>query len=186
MYAKDSSLVGRLCDGEIVKFLKAAFACVVSCPENRPTMLEVYQLLRAIGARYGFICKFNGIECWQPDESKVLNLRLSNMGLRGQFPSSLKNYTSMTGLDLSNNGLSGSLPPNIDEIIPYFVKLDLSSNKFSGNLPASLCKITINPNVLNLQHNQFSGDIPCQFRNPTRLTTFDASNNPLWLCLNLP
>ncbi|XXG89438.1 hypothetical protein AAC387_Pa12g1431 [Persea americana] len=61
MYAKDSSLVGRLCDGEIVTFLKAAFACVVSCPENRPTMLEVYQLLRAIGARYGFIDEDEGL-----------------------------------------------------------------------------------------------------------------------------
>ncbi|KAJ8615954.1 hypothetical protein MRB53_035326 [Persea americana] len=129
-------------------------------------------------AAEGFICKFSGIECWHPDESKVLNIQLSNMGLGGQFPSSLKSCTSLTGLNLSNNDLSGSLPPNIDEIIPYVVTLDLSSNKFSGNLPAGLGNITY-VNVLNLQHNQFSGDIPCQFRNRTRLTAFDASDNPL-------
>ena len=61
MCAKDSSLVGRLCDGEIVKFLKAAFASVMSCPENKHTMLDVYQLFRAIGARYGFIDADEGL-----------------------------------------------------------------------------------------------------------------------------
>ncbi|XXG89446.1 hypothetical protein AAC387_Pa12g1435 [Persea americana] len=61
MCAKDSSLVGRLCDGEIVKFLKAAFASVMSCPENKHTMLDVYKLFRAIGARYGFIDEDEGL-----------------------------------------------------------------------------------------------------------------------------
>ncbi|RWR96724.1 putative inactive leucine-rich repeat receptor-like protein kinase [Cinnamomum micranthum f. kanehirae] len=126
----------------------------------------------------GSICEFNGIECWHPDESKVLNIRLSNMGLRGQFPLGLENCTSMTGLDLSNNDLSGALPGNIDKILPFVTSLDLSSNMFSGNLPSGLGNITY-LNVLNLQHNQFSGDIPCQFRNLTRLTKFDASENPL-------
>ena len=26
----------------------------------------------------GYICKFTGVECWHPDENKVLNLKLSN------------------------------------------------------------------------------------------------------------
>ena len=30
-----------------------------------------------------FICKFIGVECWHPDENRVLNLRLSDMGLMG-------------------------------------------------------------------------------------------------------
>ncbi|RWR96719.1 putative inactive leucine-rich repeat receptor-like protein kinase [Cinnamomum micranthum f. kanehirae] len=126
----------------------------------------------------GFICKFNGIGCWHPDESKVLNICLSNMGLRGPFPSSLKYCTSMTGLDLSNNDLSGSLPEDIDLIIPFVVKLDLSSNNFSGNLPAKLGNITY-LNVLNLQHNQFSGQIPWQVGRLGRLTTFNVVDNPL-------
>ncbi|XXG89427.1 hypothetical protein AAC387_Pa12g1425 [Persea americana] len=126
----------------------------------------------------GFICKFNGIECWHPDESKVLNIRLSNMGLRGQFPSSLQNCSSMTGLDLSNNDLSGPLPGKIDHIIPFVVTLDLSSNNFSGNLPAGLGNITY-LNILNLQHNQFSGQIPWQVGRLVRLTTFNVADNPL-------
>ncbi|RWR96727.1 putative inactive leucine-rich repeat receptor-like protein kinase [Cinnamomum micranthum f. kanehirae] len=48
---KTNSLVGRLCDAEIIKLIKVAFYCVVPALENRPTMLKVYQRLRAIGAR---------------------------------------------------------------------------------------------------------------------------------------
>lgn len=55
LYANDNSLNGSWCEGEIIRFLNVAFACVVSAPENRPTMLEVYQVLSGIGARYGFI-----------------------------------------------------------------------------------------------------------------------------------
>ncbi|KAJ8615939.1 hypothetical protein MRB53_035311 [Persea americana] len=126
----------------------------------------------------GFICNFKGIECWHPDESRVLNISLSNMGLQGQFPSGLKNCTSLTGLDLSNNDLSESLPVNIDEIIPFVVTLDLSSNNFSGILPEKLGNITF-LNKLNLQHNQFSGEIPWQVGRLARLTTFNVADNPL-------
>ena len=34
----------------------------------------------------GFICKFTGVVCWHADENKVLDIRLSNMGL-GPIPS---------------------------------------------------------------------------------------------------
>lgn len=39
----------------------------------------------------GFICEFEGVECWHPHENRVINIRLSNMGLQGQFPLSLEN-----------------------------------------------------------------------------------------------
>ena len=41
--------------------------------------------------REGFICEFVGVECWHSDESKVLNIRLSDMGLKGHFPREIKN-----------------------------------------------------------------------------------------------
>ncbi|RWR96728.1 putative inactive leucine-rich repeat receptor-like protein kinase [Cinnamomum micranthum f. kanehirae] len=140
--------------------------------------LDSWDFSNTTATANGLICKFNGVECWHPDESKVLNIRLSNMGLLGPFPTGLKNCTSMTGLDLSNNDLSGSLPENIDEIIPFVVTLDLSSNNFSGNLPTDLGNITY-LNVLNLQHNQFSGQIPWEFGRLGRLTTFNVADNPL-------
>ncbi|PIN17478.1 Serine/threonine protein kinase [Handroanthus impetiginosus] len=52
--AIDKSLVGRGYDGELFQFLKVACSCVLSDHKGRPTMFEVYQLLRAIGQQYDF------------------------------------------------------------------------------------------------------------------------------------
>ncbi|XP_077227381.1 probably inactive leucine-rich repeat receptor-like protein kinase At5g48380 [Tasmannia lanceolata] len=126
----------------------------------------------------GFICKFNGIDCWHPDESKVLNIRLSNMGLKGKFPPGIENCTSLTGLDLSSNDLSGSLPESISRMIPFVTTLDLSYNAFSGQVPANLSNCTY-LNVLNLQRNQFTGAIPWQLTRLNRLTTINVADNYL-------
>lgn len=40
--------------GEVMQFLKVAYRCVLPGPKERPTMFEVYQLLRAIGEKYHF------------------------------------------------------------------------------------------------------------------------------------
>lgn len=90
----------------------------------------------------GFICRFNGVECWHGDENKVLNIRLSDMGLVDSFPRGLEKCTSLTGLDLSRNRLSGPLPPDISQLLPFVVNLDLSSNSFSGEIPANLANCT--------------------------------------------
>ncbi|CAL9764567.1 unnamed protein product [Musa acuminata subsp. burmannicoides] len=126
----------------------------------------------------GSICRFNGVECWHPDENKVLNLRLSNMGLQGQFPSGLENCTSLTGLDLSNNNLSGTIPADIAKKIPYVTSLDLSFNDFSGQIPVNLSDCTY-LNSLKLQHNNLTGLIPGQLNFLSRLTEFDVSDNHL-------
>ncbi|KAB5569724.1 hypothetical protein DKX38_003517 [Salix brachista] len=52
--AVDKSLAGKGVDNEIFQFLKVACRCVLPTPKERPTMLEVYQLLRAIGMQYHF------------------------------------------------------------------------------------------------------------------------------------
>ncbi|KAJ8458392.1 hypothetical protein OPV22_031318 [Ensete ventricosum] len=82
----------------------------------------------------GAICRFAGVECWHPDENKVLNLQLSNMGLQGEFPSGLENCTSLTG----------GIPVNLSELsgpIPSFpTKFPQSS--FSNNL--NLCGDILN------------------------------------------
>jgi Leucine rich repeat N-terminal domain len=65
----------------------------------------------------GSICKFNGIECWNQNENRILNIRLSNMGLKGHFPSGLQLCESLTGLDLSGNNFTGSIPLNISAMV---------------------------------------------------------------------
>ncbi|XP_061359187.1 probably inactive leucine-rich repeat receptor-like protein kinase At5g48380 [Gastrolobium bilobum] len=126
----------------------------------------------------GFICRFNGVECWHPDENRVLNLKMSNMGLKGQFPPGIINCSSLTGLDFSSNKLSGTIPVNISTLIPYVTSLDLSSNEFSGAIPESLANCTY-LNTLKLDQNRLTGQIPPRIGVLTRIKTFTVSNNLL-------
>ncbi|KAK7382770.1 hypothetical protein VNO80_01830 [Phaseolus coccineus] len=126
----------------------------------------------------GFICKFIGVECWHPDENKVLNLRLSNMGLKGQFPRAIQNCSSLTGLDLSINKLSGTIPEDICSLVPFVTTLDLSSNEFSGAIPVNLSNCTF-LNSLKLDQNRLIGQIPLQLGILPRIKTFSVSNNLL-------
>uniref|UniRef100_A0A5B7BYM0 Protein kinase domain-containing protein n=1 Tax=Davidia involucrata TaxID=16924 RepID=A0A5B7BYM0_DAVIN len=126
----------------------------------------------------GFICKFTGVECWHPDENRVINIHLSDMGLKGQFPRGIENCTSLTGLDLSSNKLSGPIPSDISQRLPFVTTLDLSSNSFSGEIPLSLANCTY-LNVLKLDHNRLTGNIPLQLGLLNRIKTFSVANNLL-------
>lgn len=126
----------------------------------------------------GYICRFTGVDCWHPDENRVLNLRLSDMGLKGVFPRALKNCTSITGVDLSNNNLFGPIPDDISKIIGFVTALDLSSNNFSGSIPVNLANCSY-LNVLRLDHNRLTGPIPPEFALLNRLKAFNVANNLL-------
>ncbi|XP_048567053.1 probably inactive leucine-rich repeat receptor-like protein kinase At5g48380 [Triticum urartu] len=123
-----------------------------------------------------YICRFIGVDCWHPDEGRVLSLRLGNLGLEGLFPEGLKDCTSMSSLDLSNNNFSGPIPYDIAQQMPYLTYLDLSKNSFSGEIPQSIANLAY-LNLLKLQHNELSGQIPERFSMLTRLTTFSVADN---------
>ncbi|TVU36218.1 hypothetical protein EJB05_18142, partial [Eragrostis curvula] len=123
----------------------------------------------------GFICEFTGVECWHPDENRVLALRLSNLGRQGGFPQGLQNCTSMTAVDLSSNNFSGHIPSDIAGQMPFLTSLDLSYNSFSGEIPISIANLTL-LNVVNLQHNQLSGQIPGQLSHLDRITEFNVAD----------
>ncbi|XP_061969338.1 probably inactive leucine-rich repeat receptor-like protein kinase At5g48380 [Populus nigra] len=129
-------------------------------------------------ATEGFICTFLGVECWHPNENRVLNIRLPDMGLKGRFPLGLTNCTSMTGIDLSSNELFGSIPQNISKIVAFATSLDLSSNNFSGEIPSGLANCSF-LNILKLDHNKLTGQIPGQIGFLERLKTFSVANNLL-------
>ncbi|XP_006366814.1 probably inactive leucine-rich repeat receptor-like protein kinase At5g48380 [Solanum tuberosum] len=126
----------------------------------------------------GFICKFAGIQCWHPDETRVLSISLPDMGLKGKFPRGLKNCTSITSLDLSSNKLHGSIPNDISKIIGFMVTLDLSSNNLSGDIPVNLANCSF-LNSLRLDNNQFTGQIPPEIALLGRLKNFNVANNRL-------
>lgn len=126
----------------------------------------------------GFICRFMGIDCWHPDENRVLNIRLSDLGLEGHFPPGIEKCTSLTGLDLSHNKLSGSIPDNISKLIPFITNLDLSFNNFSGGIPTNLSNCSF-LNDLKLDNNRLTGKIPLEFGLLDRIKVFTVTNNLL-------
>ncbi|CAM9001004.1 unnamed protein product [Rhodiola kirilowii] len=52
--AVDKTLISKGSDDELHQFIRVACNCVSLTPKERPTMFEVYQLLRAIGEKYNF------------------------------------------------------------------------------------------------------------------------------------
>ncbi|CAL5016245.1 unnamed protein product [Urochloa decumbens] len=124
------------------------------------------------------VCNYNGITCWNPQESRVISLSLSGFGLQGALPSSLQYCRAATTLDLSGNALSGPIPPALCDWVPFLVSLDLSSNALSGPLPAELanCRFL---NSLKLAGNQLSGQIPASLARLDRLKSLDLSGNRL-------
>uniref|UniRef100_A0A453G5R8 Leucine-rich repeat-containing N-terminal plant-type domain-containing protein n=3 Tax=Aegilops tauschii TaxID=37682 RepID=A0A453G5R8_AEGTS len=126
----------------------------------------------------GYICRFTGVECWHPDQNRVLGLRLGNLGLEGLFPPGLHLCSFMTALDMSGNNFSGPLPEHIFEQMGYMTYLDLSNNSFSGVIPAGIGNMTY-LSTLALQHNQFAGGIPAQLGNTSQLISFNVADNSL-------
>lgn len=58
-------------DEEILRVLKVAMSCVAAEPKDRPSMFEVYQLLRAIGEKYNYTASFDDLpdmEIWRKDD----------------------------------------------------------------------------------------------------------------------
>ncbi|XP_022888038.1 probably inactive leucine-rich repeat receptor-like protein kinase At5g48380 [Olea europaea var. sylvestris] len=126
----------------------------------------------------GFICKFIGIDCWHADENRVLNIKLGDMGLKGEFPFGVAKCSSLTGLDLSNNKIYGNIPNNISKLLGYVTTLDLSSNQLSGQIPVNLANCSY-LNVLKLDDNQLIGPIPAQIGQLGRIKAFTVTKNRL-------
>ncbi|KAL7223678.1 hypothetical protein ACSBR1_025181 [Camellia fascicularis] len=61
----DDTLIGLGFDGEIFEFMNIAYKCVQSVPEQRPTMLEAYQTMRATGEKHGLV---DDSEMWKEIE----------------------------------------------------------------------------------------------------------------------
>ncbi|KAL6187134.1 hypothetical protein ACLB2K_043249 [Fragaria x ananassa] len=52
--AIDNVLAGKGHDDEILQFLRVACSCVVARPKDRPSMLQVYELLKSLADKHGF------------------------------------------------------------------------------------------------------------------------------------
>ena len=108
---------------------------------------------------------------------RVVELRLPNNGLSGEFPNELSNLTDLFVLDLRRNDLHGEIPPELSKLT-NLVHLDLSVNRLSGRIPPEL-GLLVRLNVLNLHVNDLSGEIPPDLGNLHLLDTLSLWNNRL-------
>ena len=89
---------------------------------------------------------------------RVVELRLTHNGLRGQLPSEMGTLTELTKLGLWANGLTGTIPSELASL----TKLEgfsVGGNQLSGEIPAWLGSFS-SLRELHLVSNQFSGPIP--------------------------
>ncbi|KAK7331808.1 hypothetical protein VNO80_28549 [Phaseolus coccineus] len=127
----------------------------------------------------GVICTFSGVECISNHvEDRVIGLWLSNMGLKGQFPSCIEDFTWLQTLNLSHNELSGYIPNDISSKLLYLATLDLSNNYFSGEIPKGIANL-LGLITLLLDGNQLTGHIPQDLGLLPWLRDFSVANNLL-------
>ncbi|KAJ7541073.1 hypothetical protein O6H91_10G044600 [Diphasiastrum complanatum] len=96
-----------------------------------------------------------GVKCsteLNNNTSRVQELALPGLNLRGALSPSLGNLTSLETLNLSNNSLHGSIPDDLASL-QNLTFLDLSSNNFSGTIPAALGDANLSLVHFNVSNN---------------------------------
>ncbi|PIA24660.1 hypothetical protein AQUCO_150400001v1, partial [Aquilegia coerulea] len=114
--------------------------------------------------------------------SSLLELHFSHCSLENipLFHSTLKNFTSLTILDLSWNYLQGPIPSAIRNMTSLKV-LQLSDNLFNNSSVLDLTSL----HILDLSYNNFQGPIPSAIRNMTLLKNQLSGEIPNWYYLNM-
>ncbi|XP_015888048.3 leucine-rich repeat receptor-like serine/threonine-protein kinase At2g14510 isoform X2 [Ziziphus jujuba] len=120
---------------------------------------------------------WTGVTCAEGkgNQTRVVSLNLTGMGLSGSVSASVANLTALTDILLGNNRLSGTIPDLSS--LKFIRKLHLEDNQFNGEIPSSLGKIE-KLQELYLQNNNLTGQIPKSLlgRSGLDLRTF---GNPL-------
>ena len=93
----------------------------------------------------------------------------ANNHLTGELPSSLKNCTKLTLIDLAKNKFSEKIQAWVGESLSDLAVLNLRSNGFNGRIPSSLCQLKM-LQILDLSRNNISGARPRYFNNFTAMT----------------
>ncbi|KAJ7541069.1 hypothetical protein O6H91_10G044400 [Diphasiastrum complanatum] len=125
-------------------------------------------------------CNWQGVKCsteLNNNTSRVQELVLPGLNLRGALSPSLGNLTSLETLNLSNNSLHGSIPDELASL-QKLTFLDLGSNNFSGTIPAALGDANLSLVHFNVSNNLLSGTI-LTFATWKSLEVLDLSTNGL-------
>ncbi|XAR68684.1 Non-specific serine/threonine protein kinase [Bertholletia excelsa] len=118
---------------------------------------------------------WEGVTC---NNSRVIALGLSTMGLVGQLSGDIGGLTELRSLDLSfNRGLTGSLSSRLGDLQNLNI-LILAGCSFSGNIPNELGNL-LELSFLALNSNNFTGEIPASLGNLSKLYWLDLADNQL-------
>eukprot|EP00903_Cladosiphon_okamuranus_P009465 g9021.t2 len=100
--------------------------------------------------------------CWDgvtaDSEGHVIELRLSDKGLKGKLPATLRNLRHLKVIHLGSNNLEGAIPKWLGEL-EGLEKLYVNNNSFRDGLPAAL-KSLRHLQVLHLGNNKLVGKVP--------------------------
>ena len=111
------------------------------------------------------------------DSARVVQLRLSQNGLKGPIPTELRNLTELEILSIAGNRLSGTIPPQLGDLGALTV-LDLAGNRLSGTIPAELGNLTTLIH-LDVARNQLTGPMPESLGGLTSLKFLSLVQNDL-------
>ncbi|KAG2709729.1 hypothetical protein I3760_05G255100 [Carya illinoinensis] len=126
---------------------------------------------------YSVCTNWTGVLC-NNDHSRVIELRLPGVGLRGPIPqNTLSRLSAIQTLSLRSNTLSGSFPSDFSNLL-NLVAVYLQHNKFTGPLPLDF-SVWKNLTVIDFSNNGFNGSIPTSISNLTHLMRLNLANNSL-------
>ena len=111
------------------------------------------------------------------DQSRVVDLDLSQNQLRGELPPAIGRLTDLQELFLWGNQLSGPIPPELGHL-GNLAQMYIWANQFSGTIPPELGSLA-NLERLVLGINELSGPIPPELGNLSSLTHMDLTLNQL-------
>ncbi|WOK95896.1 putative leucine-rich repeat receptor-like protein kinase [Canna indica] len=119
--------------------------------------------------------KWEGIKCIN---SRVTELKLFSMGLKGTMSDDIGNLSELERIDFSSNPhLEGSLPPSIGKL-RKLKALILIGCKFTGSIPDEIGNL-LQLQILSLNANHFTGSIPPSLGKLSSLKWLDLANNQL-------
>ncbi|KAG6672706.1 hypothetical protein I3842_16G073000 [Carya illinoinensis] len=118
---------------------------------------------------------WEGVTC---NDSRVTELRLSTMGLKGKLSGDIGELTELRSLDLSfNRGLTGCISQSLGGLQKLNI-LILAGCSFSGDIPDELGNLA-ELSFLALNSNNLTGKIPPSLGKLSKLYWLDISQNQL-------
>ncbi|KAL4585019.1 hypothetical protein LXL04_009632 [Taraxacum kok-saghyz] len=103
------------------------------------------------------ICTWNGVQCSEDDQTRVVGINLSNSGLSGTISPDFSKLVSLQKLDLSVNSLTGEIPKKLGEL-QELQELYLFSNYLTGSMPVEF-RLLKKLRVLRIGDNLLTGEI---------------------------